>query len=95
MLKKAWQKPLHLAVFFESGNSAKLPVPAQKSWPCSLPTRRHEHRCEPEEMNFLGGVFHGLQGKPKPWAADASANYRMTFGFEGQDAIAVDPENYH
>lgn len=46
-------------------------------------------------MNFLGGVFHGLQGKPKPWAADASANYRMTFGFEGQDAIAVDPENYH
>jgi proteic killer suppression protein len=46
-------------------------------------------------MNIPGLRFHGLQGDPKRYAVDASGNYRITFGFEGEDAIAVDIEDYH
>ena len=58
------------------------------------------HRCsdasvKPEDMNLPGFGFHGLQGKPKRYAVTASANYRMTFGWEGEDAVAVDLEDYH
>lgn len=49
----------------------------------------------PEQLNVPGWRFHGLLGKPKRYALDASGNYRITFGFEGQDAVAVDIEDYH
>jgi proteic killer suppression protein len=51
--------------------------------------------ARPEDMNIPGLRFHGLQGDPKRYAVDASGNYRITFGFEGEDAIAVDIEDYH
>lgn len=49
----------------------------------------------PEQMNVPGWRFHGLHGVPKRYAVDASGNYRITFGWEGQDATAVDIEDYH
>lgn len=49
----------------------------------------------PEGMNLPGFRFHGLQGKPKRYAVDAIGNYRLTFGWDGQDAIDVDLEDYH
>ncbi len=49
----------------------------------------------PEEMNIPGFKFHGLQGNPKRYAVKVSGNYRVTFGWEGTDAIKLNLENYH
>ena len=49
----------------------------------------------PEDMNLPGYRFHSLQGQQKRYAVDASGNYRVTYGWEGQDAIDVDLEDYH
>lgn len=49
----------------------------------------------PEEMNIPGFKFHGLQGNPKRYAVKVSGNYRVTFGWEGTDAIKLNLEDYH
>lgn len=51
---------------------------------------------EPDQMNSPGLRFHGLKGKEKGrFAVDASGNWRITFGWDGDDAIEVDLEDYH
>lgn len=49
----------------------------------------------PEEMNVAGLRFHGLQGKPPRWSVRVTGNYRVTFGWAGDNAIEVDLEDYH
>jgi toxin HigB-1 len=50
----------------------------------------------PEAMNMPGLRFHSLKGDEKGrYALDASGNWRITFGWDGEDAIDVDLENYH
>ena len=49
----------------------------------------------PADMNLPGYRFHGLGGEPKRFAADVSGNYRLTFGWDGVDAVEVDLEDYH
>ena len=49
----------------------------------------------PEDLNLPGSRFHGLQGKPKRYSVDASANYRVTYDWDKPDAIDVDLEDYH
>jgi|TARA_R110002124_G_scaffold75460_1_gene202577 proteic killer suppression protein len=50
----------------------------------------------PEEMNVPGWRFHGLKGRDRGrFAVDASGNWRITFGWDGADAIDVDLEDYH
>jgi proteic killer suppression protein len=50
----------------------------------------------PEEMNAPGLRFHGLKGQDKGrYAVDASGNWRITFGWDGNDAIEADLEDYH
>lgn len=40
--------------------------------------------------------LHRLKGRDAGrWAVDASANWRITFGWDGIDAVAVDLEDYH
>ncbi len=40
--------------------------------------------------------FHPLKGSEKGrYAVDASGNWRITFGWDGEDAIDVDLEDYH
>ena len=47
-------------------------------------------------MNIPGLRFHALKGRDKErYAVWASGNYRITFGWEGEDAINVDLEDYH
>ena len=46
-------------------------------------------------MNIPGFRFHGLQGNPKRYGVDANGNYRITFGFDGPDAVEIDIEDYH
>ena len=49
----------------------------------------------PEDLNMAGLRFHGLQGKPKRWSLRVTGNYRITFGWSGEDAEEVDFEDYH
>jgi len=80
-------------IFFETGDGSKLPVPNHDRVRRQLITL--DEATVAEDMNIPGWRFHGLKGKPKRYAVDASGNYRLTFGFDGQDAVAVDLEDYH
>ena len=48
-----------------------------------------------EDMNIAGFRFHGLQGNPKRWSVRVTGNYRITFGWSGENALDVDYEDYH
>ena len=50
----------------------------------------------PEQMNVPGFRFHVLKGRDKGrYAVDASGNWRVTFAWNGEDAVEVDMEDYH
>jgi proteic killer suppression protein len=47
-------------------------------------------------MNVPGWNLHPLQGElAGHWAVKVNGNWRLTFHFEGQDAILVDYQDYH
>jgi proteic killer suppression protein len=57
---------------------------------------RLDASISPADMNLPGYRLHGLKGKDiGTWAVTVSANWRITFEFEGQDAIVVDYRDYH
>ncbi len=50
----------------------------------------------PAQMNVPGWRWHALSGKLSGhWAVSVSGNWRLTFAFEGEDAILVDYQDYH
>jgi proteic killer suppression protein len=57
--------------------------------------RLHASRS-PVDMNLPGLHLHELKGKRRgTWAVRVSGNWRITFRFEGEDALDVDYEDYH
>lgn len=51
---------------------------------------------EASEMNVPGFGFHALKGdKSGRFAVWVSRNWRVTFAFEGENAVDVDMEDYH
>ena len=47
-------------------------------------------------MRIPGFKFHALMGKDKGrYSVWVTANWRVTFAFEGEDALDVDLEDYH
>lgn len=51
---------------------------------------------EPAMMNAPGLRFHALTGDRRgQYAVSVSGNWRIVFGFEGQDATDVDLVDYH
>jgi proteic killer suppression protein len=50
----------------------------------------------PGDMSIPGWRFHPLRGTEKGrWAVAVSGNLRLTFAFDGEDAIDIDLEDYH
>ncbi|HXU35936.1 MAG TPA: type II toxin-antitoxin system RelE/ParE family toxin [Blastocatellia bacterium] len=50
----------------------------------------------PEDLNAPGWRLHPLQHDlTGHWSVDVSGNWRLTFSFEGEDAILVDYQDYH
>lgn len=48
------------------------------------------------DMNREGWDWHRLKGNLKDhWSVSVNGNWRMTFSFDGQDAILVDYQDYH
>ena len=54
------------------------------------------HARTPTDMNLPGYRLHQLKGnRTGTWSVAVSGNWRVTFGFDGEDAVAVDLEDYH
>jgi proteic killer suppression protein len=50
----------------------------------------------PQDMNVPGWKFHELKGVRKgEYAVWINGNWRLTFRFEGTDAVKVNCEDYH
>jgi proteic killer suppression protein len=50
----------------------------------------------PSDLNAPGYGLHPLsRGLEGHWAVRVSGNWRLTFSFEGEDAILVDYQDYH
>jgi proteic killer suppression protein len=80
--------------FAEQGDAGKLSVPNVLRVETIL--ARLDGAVAPEDMNLPGYRFHALKGKAKGrFAVDASGNWRITFAWEGEDAVDVDLEDYH
>jgi len=82
-----------LKKFAATGDASKLPVPEGDRVRRILV--RLDAAIKPEDMDLPGFRFHGLQGKPKRYSVRVTGNYRITFGWDGEDAIDVDIEDYH
>jgi proteic killer suppression protein len=51
---------------------------------------------EVEDMWFPGWKCHSLHGELEGhWAVSVSGNWRLTFAFEGKNAVLVDYQDYH
>lgn len=49
-----------------------------------------------EQLDIPGYYLHPLKGDRKgEWAMTVSGNWRITFRFEGEDAVDVNLEDYH
>ena len=57
---------------------------------------RLDASVRPQDMNFPGYKLHILSGKEKgTWSVWVTGNWRVTFQFDGPDAVAVDYRDYH
>ena len=78
----------------EQDDASKLSVPNVRRVETLL--ARLEGALTTEDLNLPGYRFHGLKGKDKGrYAVDASGNWRITFAWDGRNAIDVDLEDYH
>lgn len=49
-----------------------------------------------QDMNAPGWRLHALHGNLEGhWSVEVSGNWRLTFSFEGEDAVLVDYHDYH
>ena len=80
--------------FAEQGDASKLSVPNVRR--VAIILVHLGSAVSPDDMDLPGYRFHGLKGRDKGrYAVDASGNGRITFGWDGKDAVDVDLEDYH
>jgi proteic killer suppression protein len=57
---------------------------------------RLDASVRPGDMNLPGYKLHELSGEEKgTWSVWVTGNWRVTFQFDGADAIVVDYRDYH
>jgi proteic killer suppression protein len=80
--------------FFETGTKAGI-QPSQASR-LRIQLTRLEAAITPQDMNAPGWRLHQLSGNlAGHWAVTVNGNWRLTFVFEGTDAVLVDYQEYH
>jgi proteic killer suppression protein len=83
-----------LQLFFTRGSYKG--VPAQHGSRIERMLDRLDAAKEARDMDLPGYKFHALAGDPKEeFAVSVSGNWRITFEFDGQDAVNVNLEDYH
>ncbi len=71
-------------------------IPAQHAPRIERMLDRLDGAVRAEDMNLPGYRFHPLKGERKgEYAVSVNGNWRITFGFEGDNAINVNLEDYH
>ena len=80
--------------FFHSGSKAGIQVPH------SVKLRRQlaqlDAAKDAKDISIPGWRLHLLKGSLKGhWAVWVDKNWRLTFAFEGEDAVLVDYQDYH
>jgi len=80
--------------FFKTGSKAG--IQAQQANRLRIMLTRLDVANRPEDMDAPGWGLHPLKGNlAGHWAVSVSGNWRMTFAFEGADAVLVDYQDYH
>ena len=79
--------------FFTKGDHRGIPVPSAARIERMLD--RLDASSAPGEMDLPGLRFHPLKGaRAGEYAVSVSGNWRLTFRFDGEDAIDVNLEDY-
>jgi len=83
-----------LKTFFETGSKKGIQTNYQRRIQLIL-ARLNVSIC-PEDMDLPGLNFHPLKGdRSDEYAVKVSANWRIVFKFDGQNAHLVNYEDYH
>jgi proteic killer suppression protein len=91
MIRSFRSRPLK--ALWEKGQSAKIAPDL-----VGRATRRLDAldaATSPEDMNLPGFDFHKLRGRPQRYSVHVNGPWCITFEWDGDDAVAVDFENYH
>jgi proteic killer suppression protein len=80
--------------FFRTGSKAKI-QPNHAEW-----LRKQlfalDNAKSPNDMIAPGWRLHPFHGELQGhWAVDVRGNWRLTFAFDGEDAVLVDYRDYH
>jgi toxin HigB-1 len=81
-------------LFFRTGSKAKI----QSSHAERLRKQLFalDNARLPNDMNAPGWKLHPLRGDLEThWSVTVSGSWRLTFRFEGEDAVLVDYQDYH
>ena len=80
--------------FFLTGSKAGIqPAHANK---LSRQLTALDNAGKPEDMKMPGWDLHALKGDlDDHWSVKVNGNWRLTFAFEGKDAVLVDYLDYH
>jgi proteic killer suppression protein len=83
-----------LKAFFETGNKAGIqPHHAPK---LARQLAKLDLSRRPEDMNVPGWRLHALAGGlARHYAVTVNGNWRLTFMFDGDDAVLVNYQDYH
>jgi len=80
--------------FFESGSKAGIKTQHERR--LRLMLSRLDDATKPSDMDAPGWKLHPLKGEMKgSWSVWVDASWRLTFMFEGNDAVLVDYDDYH
>jgi toxin HigB-1 len=80
--------------YWEKDDESKLPP--DRIARIGMVLDRLDSAVEPEDLNIPGLQFHKLSGQNRGrFAVSVTANWRITFGWKGEDAIEIDFEDYH
>jgi len=80
--------------FFEEGSKAGIQPKHESRLRILLTTLNLA--STPLDMNRDGWDWHPLKGDLRGhWSVSVNGNWRLTFSFEGEDAILVDYRDYH
>jgi toxin HigB-1 len=80
--------------FFKTGSKAK--IQAKHADKLRLQLAALDNAKSEKDMNAPGWRLHALHGDlTQHWSIDVSGNWRLTFFFDGEDAVLVDYQDYH
>lgn len=92
LIKSFKNKPLQR--FFETGKPRGLSVQDDKRVARTL--RALEAALRPADLDLPGYRFHSLTGNREGrYSVRVTGNWRITFGWDGENVTDVDMEDYH